>query len=200
MSDCGCGITAEGRKQQRTLVTLLAINTVMFLIEFGIGIISESTALIADAMDMLADAMVYGLGLYAVGRAAATKIKAASFSGVFQVFLGIAVAAEIVRRALFGSEPEPLWMMAIGMAALVANTVCLALIARHRHGEIHMRASWIFSRNDVIANVAVIIAGAMVHYLSSFWPDLLIGSAISILVMHGGIRILKEARRENGKE
>jgi len=148
-------------------------------------------------MDMLADAIVYAISLYAVGRAYRHKVTAASASGVFQIILGLGVIAEVIRRAISGSEPDSLFMIAVGLVALVANTVCLMLIARHRDGEIHMRASWIFSRNDVLANLGVMIAGLLVMFLDTHIPDLVIGAAISVLVVSGGLRILRETREES---
>jgi Co/Zn/Cd efflux system component len=96
-----------------------------------------------------------------------------------------------------GNQPEPTYMIFVGLVALVANITCLRIIARHRRGEVHMRASWIFSRNDVIANIGVVTGGAFVYFLDSRWPDLLVGFVVSLIVLHGGIRILKEAHETN---
>jgi Co/Zn/Cd efflux system component len=168
----------------------------MFAVEISIGILADSMGLIADSLDMLADAAVYGIGLYAVGRSNALKLTAATISGYFQIILGIGILTEIVRRFVFGSDPEPLLMISISILALIANIVCLAFISKHRDGEIHMRASWIFSRNDVIANAGVIVAGALVYLLHSGWPDLLIGILIVLVVIKGGISIIAEARNQ----
>jgi len=200
MSDCDCSVESESRKQSRVLWLLLAINLTMFIVEIVTGIIAESTGLVADSLDMLADAAVYAIGIYAVGKAASIKISAAATSGVFQVILALAVAAEIVRRLIWGSEPEPLFMIGISIIALIANVVCLALISKHREGEIHMRASWIFSKNDVIANSGVILAGVLVHVLHSRLPDLVIGTVIVLIVLRGGITIITDARYERGKK
>lgn len=127
------------------------------------------------SLDMLADAAVYGIGLYAVGRALSVKVHAALASGFFQIALALAVAFEIGRRAIFGSDPEPAFMVLVSIAALVANVSCLALLAKHRDGEVHMRASWLFSRNDVIANVGVILGGVLVYVFGTRWPDLVVG-------------------------
>ena len=174
----------------------MLINAAMFLVEIGVGIVSESTALIADSLDMLADATVYGIALYAVGRSALVKIKAAHLSGMFQILLGLSVLVEVTRRLIWGSEPESWLMMPVGVLALAANTACLMLIAKHRRGEVHMRASWIFSKNDVIANLGIIAAGILVHVLDSRFPDLVIGAAIAILVVRGGVSIVKDAAGE----
>jgi len=196
MSGCDCRIEIEHREQRRTLILLLMINAGMFCVEFVFGIVGQSTGLISDAVDMLADALVYGVGLYAVGKAAAIKVRGAYFSGVFQILLALGVLADVVRRFLFGSEPESMLMMGFGLLALFANICCLFLIAKHRHGEIHMRASWIFSKNDVIANVGVILGGLLVYLLDSHLPDLLIGFAIALIVIRGGIAIIKDAMKE----
>ena len=199
MSGCDCEIKINNQEQSRILIILLLINAFMFFIEITLGILSESTALIADSLDMLADATVYGIGLYAVSRSALAKINAASLSGIFQIILGVMVLLDVLRRSILGSEPESILMMVIGALALIANTICLALISRHREGEVHMRASWIFSRNDVIANIGIILGGVLVHLLGSRFPDLIIGALISILVIRGGIDIIKDASREKSR-
>lgn len=196
MSGCGCEVEIKDREQSRVLIQLLAINGVMFVAEIIAGIIGDSTALIADSLDMLADATVYAIGLYAVGRSLAAKTKAAHISGIFQVMLGLGVLFDIIRRFIVGSEPESLMMIVVGIVALIANTLCLRLIYKHRQGEVHMRASWIFSKNDVIANLGVIIAGALVAWLASPWPDLIIGLIIATVVVRGGVHIIKDANSE----
>jgi cation diffusion facilitator family transporter len=199
MSNCDCSVEVENKEQSRVLWILLTINATMFVAEIVTGIIAESTGLIADSIDMLADAAVYAIGLYAVGRAASVKINAAIISGIFQIVIALGVAAEIARRLIWGNEPEPLFMIGVGVVALVANIVCLVLISKHRDGEVHMRASWIFSKNDVIANSGVILAGALVYMLNSRLPDLVIGTLIVIVVLRGGIKIINEARTEREK-
>ncbi|MDT8452883.1 MAG: cation transporter [Gammaproteobacteria bacterium] len=196
MANCDCDIEINNREQGKVLIILLGINAVMFLIEIILGIISESTALIADSLDMLADATIYGISLYAVGRAGALKIRAAFASGILQLLFGVIVAVDVLRRLIWGSDPESLLMITVGLLALIANTSCLLLIAKHREGEVHMRASWIFSKNDVIANLGIIIGGGLVYLLDSRFPDLLIGMMISILVMRGGLIIIKDAKSE----
>lgn len=194
MSGCDCHIEITDKEQSRVLIVLLAINATMFLIEIGIGWWAESSALIADAMDMLADSMVYAIGLYAVGRSMRAKVHAAYLNGSMQVILGLLVLIDIVRRFIYGSEPVSELMMGIGLLALFANVTCLILIARHRHGDINMRASWICSQNDVVANVGVILAGVLVLLTQSNLPDLIIGLTVAAVVIRGGIRILNEAR------
>ena len=196
MSDCGCELEVNDKEQSRVLIILLVINAFMFLVEIVLGVASESTALIADSLDMLADAIVYGIGLYAVGKPALAKIRAAHTSGWFQVILGFAVIFDVLRRFLTGSEPESFLMIVVGIAALIANIICLQLISRHRDDGVHMRASWIFSKNDVIANLGIIIAGGLVYWFDSSYPDLVIGLAISLIVIRGGTLIVMDAHKE----
>jgi cation diffusion facilitator family transporter len=195
MSDCGCSFEAQDAEQRKVLVRLLAINATMFVVEIVVGLLAQSTGVMADSLDMLADALVYSTGLYAIGRSAATKHRAAFWSGIFQLLLAASILFEVVRRAIYGSEPNSALMMAISVLALVANAYCLKLLSKHRDGEVHMRASWIFSRSDVIANFGVILAGALVAVTDSRWPDLIVGTAIAAVVLHGGREILREANK-----
>ncbi|MDH5547586.1 MAG: cation transporter [Gammaproteobacteria bacterium] len=199
MSGCDCQIEVKNREETRVLIWLIAINTAMFVLELVIGFLSESTALIADSLDMLADATVYAISLYAVGKAVIVKAKAAHISGIFQLILGLFVAIDVIRRFFVGSEPEHIFMISIGFVALIANSICILLIAKHRHGEVHMRASWIFTKNDAIANIGIIVAGFLVYYLSSPYPDLIIGLAIALVVVRGGIQIIRDAKDERDK-
>ncbi|NMF82727.1 cation diffusion facilitator family transporter [Nodosilinea sp. P-1105] len=193
MSDCECNaLSAKELAQRRTLWVLLGINGAMFVIEAVTGWWAQSTALLADSLDMLADATVYSLSLYAVGRAAGVKVRAARLSGWLQVALAVLVLIDGVRRFLAGQSPEPAWMVAIGLLALGSNVTCLLLIAKHRKEEIHMRASWIFSKNDVIANLGVIGAGFLVSLTGSAWPDLLVGLLVAAVVLRGGMAILRD--------
>ncbi len=193
---CECEKAAAELAEKKVLVSVAWINAVMFIIEVFFGWISESTALLADSLDMLADATVYGIAIYAVGKPAIFKIRAARVSGVTESLLGFMVLFDVLRRFYTGSEPDSTLMMLIGFVALCANIACMQLISRFRDGEIHMRASWIFSRNDVIANLGIILGGLSVSLTGMAWPDLLIGLLISTVVIRGGISILRDAKRE----
>jgi Co/Zn/Cd efflux system component len=196
VSDCGCKIENSGAGERRLLLVLLGINAVMFGVELAAGIAADSAGLLADSLDMLADATVYGIALAAVGRTASTKARAAVLSGYFQIGLAVWAAAEVLRRFLWGSEPRSTWMIVIGALALAVNVACLALLAKHRKGEIHLRASFIFSTNDVLANLGVILGGLLVAATGSPLPDLAIGAAVVALVLRGGLRIVQDASRE----
>ncbi|AEA98189.1 cation transporter [Alteromonas sp. KS69] len=196
MSGCGCEVEIKDQSQRQVLYWLLGINATMFVIEMGIGLLADSTALIADSLDMLADAVVYGVALYAIGKSLLHKANAARISGFFQMALGLLIIIDIVRRSIYGSEPVSGLMMAMGAVALVANVICLVIIRKQRNEEVHMRASWIFSANDVIANLGVIFAGVLVFWLDSRWPDLVIGVIVSCVVLRGAKMILEDAGNE----
>lgn len=200
MAGCGCESERTAALERRTLGLLLTINAVMFLFEAVVGWWAESTGLLADSLDMLADASVYGIALYAVGRARRLQADAATVSGLLQIALGAGVLFEVLRSVLYGSEPVSALMVGVGAVALAANLACLMLIARHREGGVHMRASWIFSANDVIANIGVMVSGALVMRLGSRIPDLVVGAAIAALVVRGGLRILREARLARARQ
>jgi len=184
----GTAISAE--QESGSLRWLLGINAVLFVVEMTAGLIAHSTGLIAESLDNFADAAVYGLALYAVGHSVKMQVRAAHLAGVLQLILAVGVLAEVVRRFVFGSEPESLVMMGIAFIALIANTTCLLLISKHREGGAHMKASWIFSANDVVINLGVITAGALVAWTGSNYPDLIIGSIAGIIVLNGARRIL----------
>ncbi len=191
---CACESADVERLERATLWTLLAINAAMFVVEAAAGWWSESTGLLADSLDMFADAIVYGTALFAVGKSGRRKSWAATGSGIVQIALGIGVIVEVARRFQYGSDPISALMMSIGAAALIANVTCLLLLAKHRQGEIHMRASWIFSTNDVVANLGVIASGALVMFFGNRYPDLLVGGIISAVVIYGGVRILRQVK------
>ena len=191
---CGCGAEQAAELQRRTLWVVLVINAAMFVVELAAGLRAGSTGLMADSLDMLADAGVYGLGLGAVGGSVTQQRRAAVLSGRLQIILAIGVVLDVLRRTVLGSEPISALMVGIGALALLANLLCLVLVRRHREGGVHMRASVIFSTNDTLANLGVILAGLLVAWSGSRIPDLLIGTAISLLVLNGGRRILREAR------
>ena len=181
---------ASAKQETGTLRWLLGINALLFVVEMTAGLIAQSTGLIGESLDNFADAAVYGLALYAVGHSVKMQVRAAHLAGVLQLILAVGVLVEVVRRFVFGSEPESLVMMAIAFIALIANTSCLLLISKHREGGAHMKASWIFSANDVVINLGVITAGALVAWTGSNYPDLIIGTIAGVIVLYGARRIL----------
>jgi cation diffusion facilitator family transporter len=179
--------------ERGTLLLLIAINGVMFIVELATGWWAQSMGLIADSLDMLADAGVYGVALLAVGASSVRKAQAAAASGCIQLGLACLVLVEVLRKWLYGSEPSSGLMIGVSVVALIANTACLYVLRKHRHGEVHMRASWIFSTTDVQANVGVILAGILVSTTASSAPDLIIATVVGGIVVRGGVRILRDA-------
>lgn len=178
--------------QTQLLWTVLLINFGFFLIEIVAGLISGSMGLVADSLDMLADALVYSFSLWAVGAAVARKKKVATLSGYFQLALAGIGLTEVIRRFI-GVEEIPDFRVVIGVSvlALIANSVCLYLLQKSKSKEAHMKASMIFTSNDVIINTGVIVAGILVLLTQSKYPDLIVGTIVFLVVVRGAIRILK---------
>jgi len=193
---CECHQIAQSAMPERTLKILLYVNIIMFLAELIVGLLADSAGVLADSLDMLADALVYGSALYAMGKAERIKIFAARASGVFQVLLAASIFADAVRRAVFGSEPQSLLMLAVSVVALAANAYCFILLSRQRNREVHIEASWIFTRSDVVANTGVILAAMLVQVTQSRWPDLAVGAAISLFVLYSGFLILVQSAKK----
>jgi len=156
--------------------------------------------LLADSLDILADATVYGIALYAVGKPDSAKRRAAFTSGILQGVLGLLVVGEVIRRFLYRSEPASLVMIMLGAAALAANVSCLWILRKQRRGEVHIRASWIFTRTDALANLGIIIGGGLVLATRSALPDLIVGAAISLAVLCGSFEIIRDVASEKPTE
>jgi Co/Zn/Cd efflux system component len=183
----------ENSNQKRLLWRVIAINFSFFIIEMTTGLFSKSMGLVADSLDMLADSFVYGISLFAVGGSLIRKKRIAKLAGYFQLVLAVVGFVEVLRRFL-GAEAMPDFsiMIYISLLALIANGICLYLLQKSKSkGQAHMKASMIFTSNDIIINLGVITAGALVYWLNSNLPDLIIGSIVFILVIQGALRILK---------
>ncbi|WMN13012.1 cation transporter [Marivirga salinae] len=183
----------ENTNQRKLLWIVLGINFSFFLIEMTSGLISKSMGLVADSLDMLADSFVYGISLFAVGGTLSRKKRIAKLAGYFQITLAIIGFVEVLRR-FFGAEklPDFSTMIVVSIFALIANGICLYLLQNSKSkDEAHMKASMIFTSNDVVINLGVITAGVLVNWLNSNKPDLIIGTIVFGLVIQGAIRILK---------
>jgi cation diffusion facilitator family transporter len=195
MNSCGCHSDQGATDVERRVLRIaLVLNAAMFIIGVIAGIVAQSTSLIADALDMLADASAYTIALTAVGRSARFKAGAASVSGSVLLVLGLGVLIDVVRRVFFGSAPESLIMISVACLSLAVNATVLRMLGRFREGEIHLRATWIFTRVDVIANIGVIASGLLVSLTGSRYPDLVVGTAIGVYVIKEAFEILGEAR------
>jgi Co/Zn/Cd efflux system component len=196
MKEC-CDIASDiPARQRRVLQVVLAINAAMFLVEFVAGLLAHSTALLADSVDMLGDAIVYGFSLYVVGREAVWQGRGALLKGAIMAAFGVGVLVEVALKIARGVVPTAGLMSAIGVVALAANASVLVFLWRHRSDDINMRSAWLCSRNDVIANAAVVLAAGGVALTGSAWPDIVVGLAIAALFGASAVEIIRKARRE----
>ncbi len=183
---------SDHSNEKKLLWAVLSINFAFFILEMITGFISGSMGLVADSLDMLADTIVYSLSIYAIGNVASKKKRVAKISGYFQLILAIFGFTEVIRRFL-GLEVFPSFQMMITISffALIGNAFCLYLLQKSKSKEAHMQASMIFTSNDVIVNIGVVIAGVLVYFTHSTYPDLIVGTIVFGLVAKGAFRILK---------
>jgi len=200
MADCcndkACEIDALRDRQSATLKTVLAINAVMFIVELTAGLLGNSVSLVADSLDMLGDALVYGFSLYVVARGAEMKARAALLKGIIMMAFGLFVLGQAIYRIVFPQLPVFEVIGAIGLLALVANGACFFLLLRHRADDINMSSVWLCSRNDIIANISVLLVAAGVWLTHSGWPDILVGLALAALFLRSALFVLREAVEE----
>ena len=182
--------------QRRVLIVVLIINAVMFFAEFGAGLVAGSTALMADATDMLGDALVYGVSIYALARSDRWKAGAALFKGLFILLLGVGIVVNVIVKIRSGVPPSSTLMLAFGGLALVANLVCLRLLWRFRTHDVNMASTFECSRNDVVSNVAVLVAAVAGSAFASPWPDIIIGAGMAILFLRSAWRVFAAALPE----
>jgi Co/Zn/Cd efflux system component len=199
MREC-CNITVGiSERQRRVLRVVLLINVVMFLAEVIAALVAHSTALLADGVDMLGDAIVYGFSLYVVARAPIWQARGAMLKGLIMAAFGIGVLVEVAFKIARGIVPATDVMATFGMIALGANVCCLMLLSRHKADDVNMRSAWICSRNDVVANIGVLVAAVAVTLTGSAWPDVAIGLAIAALFGGSAVKVLRDALREHAR-
>ncbi|MFZ0790941.1 MAG: cation diffusion facilitator family transporter [Chromatiaceae bacterium] len=191
--DKGCEVAALRESHSRVLWVVLVINAVMFLVEGAAGVLAHSTSLLADALDMLGDALVYGFSLFVVARSARWQAGAALAKGSFMLLFGVAVLGEAAYKTFHPVMPVVETMGAIAGLALAANLVCFLLLYRHRGDNLNMSSVWLCSRNDLVANVAVLGAAAGTFILASRWPDILVGVLIAGLFLGSALRVLRQS-------
>jgi Co/Zn/Cd efflux system component len=181
----------KDKGERKLLIIVFLINAGLFFFEMLFGFLSHSMGLVADSLDMLADAFVFGLSLMVVGAALAKKQRVAKFSGYFQLILALLGFAEVIRRFI-GHEtlPDFMTMIIVSGIAFAGNVTTLFLLKKQNSEEVHMKASWIFTSNDLLANLGTLIAGIIIHFTTSSLPDLIIGTVIFFMVMKGALRIL----------
>ena len=200
MKDC-CGEKATElshlrKTQGRVLKVVLVINLLMFFVEIVAGIKARSTSLLADSLDMLGDSIVYAFSLYVLNRGPRWQAAASLMKGLGMLAFGIGILTDAVLKTFKGIVPIPQIMGIVGLVALFANVSCALLLLRYRHDDINMRSTWLCSRNDVLANTGVLIAALGVHLTGTIWPDVLVGTAIAVVVLLSSISTLTESSAE----
>ena len=194
MDEC-CEVREIPREQRRVLHVVLWINAAMFLTESVAGLLANSTALFADSVDMLGDAIVYGFSLYVIGRGVLWQARAAQLKGIVMAAFAVGVLVQVGAKIAQGLVPTVEVMSAVGVLALAANLVCLGLLWRRRADDINMRSAWICSRNDVIGNTAVLAAAGATAVTGSPWPDIVIGLGVALVFGRSAVQVVREATR-----
>lgn len=185
------------RQKQRTVLwSVLVINVVMFGVECVAGLRAESLSLTGDSLDMLGDALVYGSSLYVLNLGARAQAQSALFKGGIMFLTAIAVFARATYQLFTAAVPDAQMMGGIGVLALIANLVCLALLTRHRDDNINMSSVWLCSRNDIIANTSVLVAAALVGWSGTFWPDFAVGIMLTGVFAKSAGTVLSKSWRE----
>jgi len=200
MSGCcdgGCSEDAlQEEQQRRTLKIVLSINAIMFIVIAGAATYGESTALLANSFDNFGDAVTYALSLYAVSRGISTKAKVALFKGVLILLAALIVTGQIIYKIFVPDLPIFEAMGIFGVLSLIANSICLYLLWRHRHEDVNMSSVWECSRNDIASDLSVIVAAGGVWLLGSGWPDIIVALALVILLYRSAFRVISSAKKE----
>ena len=189
-------ITSADDQQRRTLLIVLILNALLFL-GLGVGgILADSSALLANAVDNASDSVVYLISFEAIGRAASWKRGAARLSGILLLVFAAGVLIDVGRRWWFGTEPVGWTMMGLALVAAIVNLICLVLLRRDQSGDVNMEAAKTFSMNDFASNGGILVAGGLVMWLDQAWPDLVVGMLVAAIAVKGGIEILRSASDE----
>jgi len=191
-----CSLDRLRERQRGTLLSVLGINALMFLVIVAAALYGKSTALLADSLDNLGDALTYGLSLYAVSRSTAVKARIALFKGGLILLAAFGVLVQIVYKIFVPSMPLFEVMGAFSLVGLGANSLCLFLLWRHRQDDVNMTSVWECSRNDIVANLAVFVASGAVWITSASWPDMVVAAGLVLFLMRSALRVLGSARAE----
>jgi Co/Zn/Cd efflux system component len=186
----------ENTRYRRVLWIVLAINAVLFIVEIGAGLAAGSASLQADALDFLGDTANYAISLFVVGMALRNRAKAAVAKGATMGVFGLWVLGVAVWHAMHGTLPQAVTMGGVGLAALAANAVSVGLLWAYRSGDANMRSAWICTRNDVLGNIAVLLAAVGVFGTGTGWPDVIVATIMATLALQGAIVVLRQAGTE----
>lgn len=200
MGDCcqskACDLEKMQKSQAKVLWVVLGINATMFVAELVGGLLANSVAVMGDSLDMLGDSIAYASSLYVINKGRQAKALSASLKGTIMLVSAMAILAQALWKVTTQTPPEVGLMSALTAVALLANVACLVLLTRHRQDDINMSSVWTCSRNDLIANTAVLGAAGLVALTKSAWPDLIVGLGITLLFLKSGLGVLTSARRE----
>jgi Co/Zn/Cd efflux system component len=202
MADCCCPPPLNLDRDRgnagyrRVLWAVLAINALMFLVEIGAGLAAGSASLQADALDFLGDAANYGISLFVVGMALHYRASAALAKAVTMGAFGLWVIGMVVWHAVHGTLPSAFTMSAVGLAALAANAASFGLLWAFRHGDANMRSAWICTRNDVLGNLAVLLAALGVFGIGTGWPDIAVAAIMATLALQGAAVVIRQSLAE----
>jgi len=178
---------------RRVLVIVMMLNAMMFVLEFCAGLVARSASLMADSVDMLGDALVYAISLYALEKSLRWRAGSALLKGGFILALGLGVLVEIVVKIFWGVPPASGLMLVFGAMALAANLSCLALLWPYRRHDVNLASTFECSRNDVVANLGVLAAALLVSATGSAWPDIVVAAAIAFMFLRSSLRVLADA-------
>jgi len=204
MADCCCTPPplnldphqGDAAAHRRVLWAALAINAGMLLVEIGAGLAAGSASLQADALDFFGDAANYAISLMVVGMALRYRATAALAKGATMGLFGLWVIATVVWHAVHGTLPSAFTMGAVGFAALAANAASFGLLWAYRGADANMRSAWICTRNDVLGNLAVLLAALGVFGTGTGWPDLIVAAIMAALALQGATLVVRQSLRE----
>jgi cation diffusion facilitator family transporter len=200
MADCchdkACDLEKMPKDQSQVLWIVLAINAVMFVVELVSGILADSVSLTGDSLDMLGDSLAYASSLYVINMGVRAKARSAIFKSALMLGSAAIVLARALYRTFYQATPDLTIMGGIGTLALAMNVTCLVLLTRHRDDDINMSSVWLCSRNDIVANVAVLGAAGLVFYTAASWPDLVVGFGITVLFTVSAFKVFRQSRLE----
>lgn len=199
MSGCcedTCALEKLRERQRGTLQIVLGINAVMFVVIVVAALYGRSTALLADSLDNLGDALTYGLSLYAVSRGTTAKARVALFKGALIIVAAVMVAAQVVYKLFVPSLPTFEVMGMFSLLGLTANSICLAMLWRHRQEDVNMSSVWECSRNDIASNLSVFVAAGAVWLFSSGGPDIVVAAGLLLVLLRSSVRVISSAKLE----
>lgn len=189
-------LAVESAGQRRTLWMVLALNVGLAAAFAITGVLADSSALLANALDNTSDSLVYAINIVALSHGLAWKRGAARTSGILLLLFASGVLADAVRRYLTGTEPVGPTMMGMALVAAFVNWICLRMLDQLKEKDVNMRAARTFSANDFISNIGILAAGGLVLWTGKAWPDLVVGIAVALIAVKGAIDIFRDAHAE----